>query len=127
MAESTIDTGAIERLRRIGGTALAKQMIDVYLAHAPQRVEAIVRGGEVGDVRALRRGAHSLKSTSANVGATAVQRLAAELELLAAAAEDGESAGNASSQQLTSGAAEVERAFAAARAELQRIREELGP
>jgi HPt (histidine-containing phosphotransfer) domain-containing protein len=76
-----IDTAAIERLREWGGDKLVRQMIRLYLENATVRMGQIEDGlATGGDLERTEQGAHSLKSSAANVGAVRVNRLAAELE-----------------------------------------------
>jgi HPt (histidine-containing phosphotransfer) domain-containing protein len=76
-----IDAAAIERLREWGGDKLVRQMIRLYLENAAVRLGQIDEGlAAGGDLERTEQGAHSLKSSAANVGAVRVRRLAAELE-----------------------------------------------
>jgi HPt (histidine-containing phosphotransfer) domain-containing protein len=79
-----LDPVAFERLQRLGGTKLLREMIDLFLAHAPGKVEAALQAGANGDVVGVNRAAHSLKSSAANLGAHVVRDHAAELERVAA-------------------------------------------
>jgi HPt (histidine-containing phosphotransfer) domain-containing protein len=85
-----LDLTALDRLDRIGGREFVVEMIDLFLEHAPYRIEAARAGLGRADSRELYRAAHSLKSTSANVGAWQLQELAARLEALAAAGGGGD-------------------------------------
>lgn len=78
-----LDPAALERLRQWGGAKLLSQMVRLFLENGPTRLEQIrtgVQGDALGDAE---RGAHSLKSSAANVGATALSRIAARMEDLA--------------------------------------------
>jgi HPt (histidine-containing phosphotransfer) domain-containing protein len=101
------DPAALTRLRRFGGDALLGKMIDLFLVAAPERIEAAVRAAAAGEVAEVERALHSLKSSSAQLGAMAMQRLSEQGERRA---RDGSLDGIA---QLTS---ELE-------AELARVRE----
>jgi HPt (histidine-containing phosphotransfer) domain-containing protein len=83
-----LDPTALARLRRIGGDRLLGEMIDLFLAHVPERVASAVAAGKAGDWQEVGRAAHSLKSSAGNVGMTAVRELAVALEQRAAA-DDG--------------------------------------
>ncbi|MEJ2206243.1 MAG: Hpt domain-containing protein [Gemmatimonadota bacterium] len=73
-----VDPAALERLRAWGGEKLLKEILHLFLANAPQRMDQI-RNGVVGsDAEEVERGAHSLKSTAANVGAMQVSLLSTE-------------------------------------------------
>jgi len=75
-----LDAKAMERLREWGGDNLVSQMVELFLANSPARMDQIRSGLEAGDAKETERGAHSLKSSSANLGATEVRRLAQEME-----------------------------------------------
>lgn len=63
------------------------ELVQLFLESSQQdlaRCEAAHRGG---DAEALRRAAHSIKGSSAGIGATSLSRDAAALETLAAAAD----------------------------------------
>lgn len=76
-----IDPAAIDRLREWGGDKLVREMIRLYLENASVRLGQIDEGlTEGGDIARTQQGAHSLKSSSANVGATRVNGLAARME-----------------------------------------------
>ncbi|MDT8341642.1 MAG: Hpt domain-containing protein [Longimicrobiales bacterium] len=87
MAEHTVendpvvDPTALVRLEALGGETLLREMARLYLENAELRVAQIGRGlaagGELSDAEA---GAHSLKSSAANLGATRVARLANGIE-----------------------------------------------
>lgn len=78
--DPVVDDAAIDRLTRIGGADFVVEMIDLFLENAPGRLQAARKALASGDHGALYQAAHSLKSTSANVGARRLQTLAAQLE-----------------------------------------------
>ena len=61
--------------------AVVQQLIDMYISDSPPLVASAVDALERHDMEVLARAAHSLKSTSASMGATTVSSLARELEL----------------------------------------------
>lgn len=74
------DPAALDRLRRFGGVKLLREMIALFLTAAPERL-AVVRNGLVtGDADAVERALHSLKSSSAQLGAMRMQRLSEQGE-----------------------------------------------
>ncbi len=75
-----LDPQAISRLREWGGDKLVGQMIKLFLANSPERVEQIRTGVDGGDTKEAERAAHSLKSSAANVGSMEVRRIALEME-----------------------------------------------
>jgi two-component system sensor histidine kinase/response regulator len=79
-----IDPQAQARLQEWGGPNLVREMIKLFLQNAPQRLEQVRKGvGDGGELKEAERGAHSLKSSAANVGAVTVSKVAAEMENLA--------------------------------------------
>ena len=84
MAVSAVDAAALERLRRIGGADLVRRMIELFLSHAPERVRALRDGADAGDVDAVERAAHMMKSSAGNVGADRLMKAAEAIESAAA-------------------------------------------
>ena len=80
MDQTIIEQAALDRLEEWGGPDLPRQMIRLFLEGAPERIEQIrtCESGDPGDLP--ERGAHSLKSSAANVGAQELQRIAEEIE-----------------------------------------------
>lgn len=113
-----LDPAAVERLRRVGGEKLLRDMIDLFLTHAPGRVANAMAARDEGDVRTLERAVHSLKSTAGNLGGTAVQLLSQEIEDLAAAGDL-----DAAAARLP----ELERRFERLRSSLLAVRPAAGP
>jgi HPt (histidine-containing phosphotransfer) domain-containing protein len=71
----TFDAAALDRLERFGGRKLLSEMIALFLAAAPERISAARQGVEKRDVAAVEMALHSLKSSSAQLGAMHMQRL----------------------------------------------------
>ena len=81
MTEPTIiDPQAMERLKEWGGDKLAGQMVRLFLKNSGVRMDQIRQGGVAGDLQEAERGAHSLKSSAANIGAEIVRTLATQIE-----------------------------------------------
>ena len=112
-----IDPQALERLREWGGDKLASQMVRLFLKNSGTRMDQIRNGVDGGDLGEAERGAHSLKSSAANVGAEHLRAMATRLE---GAALDGNQ--NDAKALLP----ELEAAFAEAMGELERIGTEMG-
>ena len=85
-----VDESQIQRLQEWGGTDLQCKMIDLFLAHAGERVDQIREGLWAPDRKAAETGAHTLKSSAGNVGARRLQQLASEAESMAEAGKMGE-------------------------------------
>ena len=111
MTLPTFDQAAFDHLLEITGNDLefVDELIDTYLADASVQLEAMQAAASSGDAAALVRPAHSLKSSSANVGAMALADICRALE---AAAQTGD-VPDAQEQ-----VADCDRAFADARAAL---------
>jgi len=78
--DDPIDPGAMDRLQEWGGDRLMLEMIRLYLENSAKRMEQIRTGFERGEGQLVERGAHSLRSSAANLGAREVSRLAGEME-----------------------------------------------
>ena len=75
-----IDPAALERLEEWGGPGLSKEIVQLFLDHGPVRMDQIRGALDGDDLDVPERGAHSLKSSAANVGAQHVRRFASEVE-----------------------------------------------
>lgn len=75
-----IDEGALERLKEWGGDTLVNQLIELFVSTLPERLGAVRTALAGGDLEAGARGAHSLRSTSKNLGADSLSELSAEVE-----------------------------------------------
>jgi HPt (histidine-containing phosphotransfer) domain-containing protein len=119
MTESaTIDPAALDRLREWGGEKLLREMLRLFLDNSPVRMEQIRAGVASGTAREVEQGAHSLKSSAANLGARALRDVCAEMEERAHA-EDVEGV-----EEL---APRLEDVYASARARLEAIQGESAP
>ncbi len=81
-----LEAEPIARLREMGealGVDVPRRILELYLEDAPRRLAEIQRSIDADDVQALRHALHSLKGSSANLGAATVAGLCGELELLA--------------------------------------------
>ena len=78
-----IDRDTIEALVELGGDdgkALLKELVDLFLADSPPRLQAIEAAYVAGDARTLERTAHALKSRCTNLGAKHLADLCKKLE-----------------------------------------------
>jgi HPt (histidine-containing phosphotransfer) domain-containing protein len=81
-----LDPRALAELRaveRMTGAPLLRRAIQTFLRTAPTTFAAIMDGLASGDHEAVRVASHSLKSPSAQLGATRLSKACAELESLA--------------------------------------------
>lgn len=111
-----IDPQALERLREWGGDKLAAQMVRLFLKNSGTRMDQIRAGVNGSDLEEAERGAHSLKSSAANIGAEALRTLVTRLESAALDGDPGEAL------SLLPG---IETAYAEAMQELKKIEGEM--
>lgn len=80
-----INRHALENIRALsatGGNALLQRVIHAYVDDTPQHFESLHLAIATLNAGNLRKAAHSLKSSSANVGAEALAKLCKEMETL---------------------------------------------
>jgi HPt (histidine-containing phosphotransfer) domain-containing protein len=87
MPDETLDRAALdELLETVGGDReFLVELIETYLADSPGLLADLSAGLAAGDAAAVRRAAHTLKSTSATFGATRLATTCREIEAAAAA------------------------------------------
>ena len=90
--EPTVDPGGMQRLLEItgGDIAFVDELITTYIEDAGAQIDMLRQAARAGAVSELVRPAHSLKSSSMNVGATRLADLtrAIEADARAGAAPD---------------------------------------
>jgi histidine phosphotransfer protein HptB len=119
MSEPVIlDPAALARLKEWGGEKLLSQMVRLFLDNSPARMDQIRDGMGGGDISEAEKGAHSLKSSAANVGAEELRALAASMERHASQKEEAEA---------SSLLPDLENAYARACAALAEIAGEASP
>ena len=77
-SDRAIDPQVIQGLRELGGEdepELLAELIEIFLEDAPKRMKDITEGLAHGDLARIERGAHTLKSSSANIGALGLSDL----------------------------------------------------
>jgi len=107
-----LDPQALDRLREWGGDKLAGQMVRLFLKNSGTRMDQIRTGTAEGDPDEAERGAHSLKSSAANIGAESLRTLATNVETASL---------DVDLERLKELLPEIEAAYAAAMAELATI------
>ena len=82
MSEPVLDPAAFAHLLEITGDDLefVDELVDTYLEDGVTQLEMMRAAADAGDAEALVRPAHSLKSSSANVGASALAEACRSLE-----------------------------------------------
>ena len=78
--QAIIDGKALERLEEWGGPKLRRQMMKLFLEHAPERMDQIRDGLAASDPHAVELGSHSLRSSAGNIGALILQEIAGQVE-----------------------------------------------
>jgi len=85
MPHSEINRQALQNIRALSATngdALLDRVLHAYLDDTPSHLHTLRQAIAAGDTGQLRKAAHSLKSSSANVGADALAQRCRELEQL---------------------------------------------
>ncbi|MEQ8233527.1 MAG: response regulator, partial [Gammaproteobacteria bacterium] len=80
---SPLDAQALARiaaLQRDGSPDLLGRLVGLFMSSAGQLITDVEQGIATSDAERVRRAVHTLKSSSANLGASALARLAGELE-----------------------------------------------
>ncbi len=84
-AEPAINPRALDSIRQLpgaNGALLVGKVIDAYLADTPARLAQMHAATDADNADALRKAAHGMKSSSANVGAERLAALCKDLEML---------------------------------------------
>jgi PAS domain S-box-containing protein len=87
-SRSVLDQRVLKSLRQMAGAKAAiilSQIINSYLEDAPHLLQGIRDAVAAGDAQALRQSAHSLRSSSANLGAMNLSNLCKQLEMMGGA------------------------------------------
>jgi len=80
---SPIDKTVLDGIRELegaGNPGFFERIVTMYLSGAPGLAAEVLAGAEKGDTDSLLRAAHTLKSSSANVGATGLSDLCRKIE-----------------------------------------------
>ncbi len=78
-----LDPAVVGPLRRLGGDELVGQLFRTFVEHAPTRLRDLHAAVASEDLEELTRAVHSLRSSSAMLGAMELSKLAGVLEGLA--------------------------------------------
>jgi len=115
-SNSVIDMRVIADLRELGGDdepGLLTELIEMYLVDAPARLHDVEAGLASGDIKLVERASHTLKSSSANIGAMNLSELAKRIE---------EFARNQDRASITPLLAETSRSFTEAESALRALK-----
>jgi len=88
--KDVIDRSALATLRELqeeGEPDIVAEVGGLFLKHAPDKMSAIEQATEKGDAKGLQIAAHSLKSSSAYVGAMRLSAMSKELEQMGRSGE----------------------------------------
>jgi HPt (histidine-containing phosphotransfer) domain-containing protein len=107
-----LEAEALERLEEWGGPQMQRKMIEIFLSYTPNRMDQIKEGFSRAEANAVEAGAHTLKSSAGNLGATRLQELCEEVERIA----EGQDLG-----ALDRLLPELEAAYSATRRELEKL------
>jgi HPt (histidine-containing phosphotransfer) domain-containing protein len=80
-----IDRSVLASLRELqdeGDPDIIAEVGGLFLKHSPDKVNAILQSVESNDAKGLQLAAHSLKSSSAYIGAMRLSAMAKELEMM---------------------------------------------
>jgi len=78
-----LDAGILSQIRGLGGEELLRKLARLYLEHTPLRLEEVRRGIAAQDWKRTARAIHSVRSSSATLGAVDLAETAADMEALA--------------------------------------------
>jgi CheY-like chemotaxis protein len=79
-----LDRDLVASLKEMGGAddpELFQELVDLFLRETPRLMADLDRAFAAGDLKAVERAAHSLKSSSANLGAVELSNLFREIEM----------------------------------------------
>jgi HPt (histidine-containing phosphotransfer) domain-containing protein len=83
MSAPIIDLQAIENLRALNpgdNDAFIREVLGIFLEDTPQRIAELDTSLAAGDAPKFSRAAHSIKGSSANLGAASLRGMAEQLE-----------------------------------------------
>jgi len=106
----SLDTAALQRLKKLGGAAFVIKMIDLFVEYGGSKIAEARAAQTAANIEGVERAVHSVKSSAGNVGARRVQQLAQEIETMTQQEPN---------EPLEGAIAELEQAFNDAKAELE--------
>ena len=83
--KEAIDRTVLASLRELqdaGDPDIIAEVGGLFVEHSPEKIKAILQAVEDGDAKGLQMAAHSLKSSSAYVGAMRLSEMSKELEMM---------------------------------------------
>lgn len=76
----TLDTSALDTLRELGDDAFVRELVDDFATSMEEYLPSLRVAAQEGDAQTVYRTAHTVKSSSASLGAMRVSALAARIE-----------------------------------------------
>lgn len=116
-----IDRDVLDELEQSVGDdrAFLRELVETYLDDAPRQIAALRSGIANGDVELTNRAAHTLKSTSASIGALGLSAMARELQTMTAV--ETTDAADLSEPEVTALVEVIATEFESVRAELESL------
>lgn len=108
MGNSAIDTATLAQLKADLGEDFIAELVETYCSETPQLIEHLQEALEAQDSETFRRLAHSIKSSSASLGAMQLSELARQLEMLGKSGDLAQAAGQLELLQAEYGRASTE-------------------
>ena len=87
MGNVAIDTAIFERLKAGLGEDFIVELVETYRVETPELIESLHKSLAAQDAETFRRSAHSIKSSSAALGALQLSGQARQLEMLGKSGE----------------------------------------
>jgi HPt (histidine-containing phosphotransfer) domain-containing protein len=73
---------SLRELQDVGDPDIVAEVGGLFVKHSPEKIDAIMQSVEKDDAKGLQLAAHSLKSSSAYIGAMRLSTLAKEMEMM---------------------------------------------
>ncbi len=89
-AKICLDSNAIQKLDSLGGSKLVLKMIELFCKNGEEKIAQALEAWDQNDMRTIERMAHSLVSSSGNLGAIRMQKIASQIERNASKLETGD-------------------------------------
>lgn len=88
MEEKYINLERISNLEKIGGKQFVQKLINSFHRNVSQKIEKAKEGIRTGNLEAVERAAHSIKSSAGNLGAARLEEISGNIEKIAESNED---------------------------------------
>lgn len=83
----TAQPDVLEKLRVVGGPKLVRELIELFLRYAPERIARVHAGLDAGDLSEAQRAFHSLKSSAGQLGVETIREACSRGEHLASSGD----------------------------------------